>query len=223
MPFLFDVISPYLYLSCTIPGFDYPRQNLPPQFHFIGPCFPPGGEISSVLDLPKDKPIVHVTQGTLSNDPQDLIVPTIKALTDEPVHLVVTLGDRKIEELGLTSLPSNVQVEPFIPHGQLLPLVDVMITNGGFNGVQTALSHGVPLICAGKTEEKPEVCARVAWSGTGIDLKTQQPQPQQIKQAVRKVLADQRYRQQAEMFQQSIASMDSALNGAILLERLAER
>jgi UDP:flavonoid glycosyltransferase YjiC (YdhE family) len=59
-----------------------------------------------------------------------------------------------------------------------------MVTNGGFNGVQSALSHGVPLVCAGKTEEKPEVCARVAWAGVGIDLKTQRPKPDQIKQAI---------------------------------------
>jgi MGT family glycosyltransferase len=221
MPFLFDVMSPYLYLSCTVPEFEYPRQSLPPQFHFIGPCFPAGGDSSTVLDLPRDKPIIHVTQGTLSNDPQDLIVPTIKALADEPVHLVVTIGDRDIQELEMASLPSNVQVEQFIPHAQLLPLVDVMITNGGFNGVQTALSHGVPLVCAGKTEEKPEVCARVAWSGVGIDLKTQRPQPKQIKQAVRKILADRQYQERAQEIQRSIAETNAALDGAVLLERLA--
>lgn len=29
-----------------------------------------------------------------------------------------------------------------------------MITNGGFNGVQMALAHGVPVIGAGKSEDK---------------------------------------------------------------------
>jgi UDP:flavonoid glycosyltransferase YjiC (YdhE family) len=98
-----------------------------------------------------------------------------------------------------------------------------MITNGGFNGVQTALSHGVPLICAGKTEEKPEVCARVAWSGVGIDLKTQQPQPKQIKQAVRRILVERQYRERATEFQQNMLKMDAALNGALLLEALARQ
>ena len=36
-----------------------------------------------------------------------------------------------------------------------------MLTNGGYGGVQYALAHGVPLVVAGDTEDKPEVAARV--------------------------------------------------------------
>ena len=53
-----------------------------------------------------------------------------------------------------------------------------MVTNGGYGGVQIALSYGVPLVVAGTTEDKPEVAARVAWSGAGINLKTATPAPQ---------------------------------------------
>jgi hypothetical protein len=44
-------------------------------------------------------------------------------------------------------------------------------------------------------EEKPEVCARVAWSGTGINLRTNRPKPEAVAQAVRAVLADSSYRE----------------------------
>jgi hypothetical protein len=42
-----------------------------------------------------------------------------------------------------------------------------MVTNGGYGGVQQALANGVPLVVAGDSEDKPEVAARVRWSGTG--------------------------------------------------------
>ena len=36
----FDVVSPQLFLQPTIPSFEYPRSDLPPQVHFIGPLVP---------------------------------------------------------------------------------------------------------------------------------------------------------------------------------------
>lgn len=92
-----------------------------------------------------DAPVVHVTQGTVATEASDLIVPTIQALANEAVLVVATTGGQAIEGLNLESVPANVRLEPFIPHAQLLPYVDVMVTNGGFNGVQMALASGVPI------------------------------------------------------------------------------
>ncbi|NJN49109.1 MAG: hypothetical protein HC805_04100 [Alkalinema sp. RL_2_19] len=90
------------------------------------------------------------------------MLPTIQALAGEDVDVIVTTGEIQLE---LDVVPENVQIVDFVPYTELLPHVDVMVTNGGFNGVQTALAYGVPIVAAGRTEEKPEVCARVAWSG----------------------------------------------------------
>ena len=62
----------------------------------------------------------------------------------------------------------------------LLPHVDAMVTNGGYGGVQQALAHGVPLVVAGDSEDKPEVAARVQWSGAGINLHTGRPSPAMV-------------------------------------------
>ena len=102
-------------------------------------------------------------------------------------------------------VPHNARVAPFLPHGDLLPHVDLMITNGGFGGVQHALAHGIPLIIGGDTEDKPEVAARIAWAGAGINLRTATPTPHQIRQAVEKVLKDHSYRQTARDLAAKIA------------------
>jgi UDP:flavonoid glycosyltransferase YjiC (YdhE family) len=79
-------------------------------------------------------------------------------------------------------------------HRKRPPLITFgFITNSGFTGVQQALGHGVPLIVAGSTEEKPLVAARVAWSGAGLDLKTGGPSAEQVRNAVRTILADPAY------------------------------
>jgi UDP:flavonoid glycosyltransferase YjiC (YdhE family) len=96
-----------------------------------------------------------------------------------------------------------------------------MITNGGFNGVQMALANGVPLIGAGKSEDKPEICARIEWLGAGIDLKTDKPAPEQIRVAVGKVLADRSYKNRAQDMQRTMSEYDVPAIVATLLEQLA--
>jgi UDP:flavonoid glycosyltransferase YjiC (YdhE family) len=87
-----------------------------------------------------------------------------------------------------------------------MPHVDVMITNGGYGGVQHALAHGVPLIVAGETSDKAEVAARVDFSGAGIDLGTAAPSPAAIRAAVDAVREDDGYRAGAARLRSAIAS-----------------
>jgi UDP:flavonoid glycosyltransferase YjiC (YdhE family) len=74
----------------------------------------------------------------------------------------------------------------------VLPKVDVFVTNGGYGSVNQAMSFGIPLVSAGKTEDKADVNARVGWSGVGINLATNEPTPDALREAVR-TLARARY------------------------------
>jgi MGT family glycosyltransferase len=223
---LFDNISPLLYLVGTVPNFEYPRSDTPPQVHFIGPLLPPAPldftYPSWWHELKGDKPIIHVTQGTVSNAPDDLIAPTLAALAEEDVLVVATTGGQPIESIQLPTIPANARIERFIPHAHLLPHVDVMVTNAGYNGVQMALANGVPLVAAGTTEEKPEVCARIAWAGVGINLKTKTPTPEQIRVAVKQLLSDRSYKENVQQIQAEMRNYDAGAIAAQLLEQLAE-
>jgi MGT family glycosyltransferase len=213
-------------LAPTVPEFDYPRSDLPPHVRYVGAvhparaqafCPPPWWD-----ELERDRPVVHVTQGTVDNaDPARLLVPAIEALADEDVTVVATTGGCDFPELAL---PPNVHVADFIPHDVLLPRVDVMVTNGGFGAVQRALSLGVPLVVAGDTEDKPEVAARVAWSGAGVDLRTGTPTARAVRSAVREVLADPRYVRNARRLEAAFARRDGVAEiAAVIDEVLAER
>ena len=101
-----------------------------------------------------------------------------------------------------------------------------MVTNGGYGGVQFALANGVPLVVAGDTEDKPEIAARVAWSGAGINLRTGRPSPEAIGGAVRRILGATGYRSSAERLRDELAvrnpltaigaALEKALDGAEL-------
>ncbi len=224
--FLNSSLGPYLYLQPTVPAFEYPRSDLPPQVHFLGPFLP---ETSPDFTPPawwsefeSKKRVVYVTQGTAATNSNLLIVPTIKALTDEDVLLVVTTGGKPANTVKLDPLPANVRIEAFIPHAHLMPHVDVMVTNGGYGGVHHALSFGIPIVAAGTTEDKPEISNRVSWAGAGLNLRATSPKPEQIKAAVRTLFEDSKYREGARRLQAEIGRYDAPNRAADLLTNLAE-
>lgn len=217
--------SPYLHLQASVPAFEHPRSDLPPQVHYIGPMIPEPepGFVPPVWwrELAEaGKPIVLVTQGTVATDTDKLLIPAMDALRDEDVLIVATTVTKSPQELGL-ELPSNARVEQFIPFANLMPYVSIYVTNGGFGGVSLALANGVPVIVAGITEEKPEVANRVERAEAGINLRTAAPTREQIRSAVHKILSDQRFRKGAQKIQAEGARHDPPTEAAILVEQLA--
>lgn len=205
----------------TVPSFEYPRSDLPDTVHFVGPMARTSvgdHELPSWwADVESAPNVVHVTQGTVANqDLSALVEPTLEALTDEPVLVVVSTGGRELDGLAL---PANARAAKYIPYDALLPLTDVLVTNGGYGGVHYAMENGVPLVVAGRTEDKAEVSARVHWSGAGINLRSDRPTPKQIRDAVRTVLADPGYRAASAAIGRDIRS-SSGLAG---LERVVEQ
>jgi UDP:flavonoid glycosyltransferase YjiC (YdhE family) len=220
------MMSPYLFMEPTVPSFEYPRSDLPPVVHFIGALLP---DTAASFTPPvwwseveqKSRPVVLVTQGTVATHALDLVAPTLKALAAEDV-LVIVAGVKDASAIGIDPLPANVRIEAFVPFKQLMPHVDVYVTNGGFGGVQFALASGVPIVAAGTTEDKPEIANRVAYSGVGVNLKTSAPSPETVRAAVKSVLSDAGYRHRAQRIQAELATHDAPAQAVRLLEQLAE-
>jgi UDP:flavonoid glycosyltransferase YjiC (YdhE family) len=191
------------YIQPTVPEFEYPRHDLPPSVEFTGPTLtadlddwaPPAWWADLSAARQAGRPVVFVTQGTVATDPANLVLPAIAALADTEVLVVAVCGRRDPEQvMPAARRPGNLRIAGFIPYSKVLPLADVMITNGGYGGIQAALVHGVPLVTAGTSEDKQEVNARVAWSGAGVSLRTDRPRPERVAAAVRQVLTEPGYR-----------------------------
>ncbi len=205
----------------TVPDFEYPRSDLPAHVRFVGAVHPR----KSIgfrpppwwHELDGDRPVVHVTQGTVDNaDLSRLIEPAIAALAAEPVTVVVTTCGGTLSG----PVPANTRVADFLPHDVLLPRVDVIVTNGGYGAVQRAVACGMPMVVAGSTEDKPEVAARVAWSGAGVNLRTGTPDPAMVRTAVREVLDDDRYLHRARELETAFARRDGLAEIAVMLDEV---
>jgi MGT family glycosyltransferase len=225
--FLLDamITLPDLYLQLTAEAFEYPRSDLPETVLFVGPLPPPpSGEFRPPPwwdELDRTGPLVLVTQGTLANeDLGQLIGPALTGLADEPLTVIATTGGRPLDAIPV-ALPANARAADFVPFDRLLRKVSVMVTNGGYGAVNQALSLGVPLVVAADSEEKPEIAARVAWTGAGISLGTGRPSATQIREAVRTVLVDPQYRQRAQDLRAAFARHNALDEIAALLDLAA--
>jgi UDP:flavonoid glycosyltransferase YjiC (YdhE family) len=121
----------------------------------------------------------------------------------------------------LPAPPPNARVERFVPFAALMPHIACIVTNGGYGGLHFALAHGVPLVVAGDSEEKPELVARVNWSGVGIGMRTQRPGRLELRESVRRVLAEPDFAARAAAMQAEMGRYGGPEQAVDLLEQLA--
>ena len=92
---------------------------------------------------------------------------TLDALAEVDVEVVCTLGGVSIDGL---SPPPNATISDWIPHRELLPRTDVVVTHAGLGTVMAALASGVPMVCMPMGRDQPLNAQRVATLGLGIEL-----------------------------------------------------
>jgi MGT family glycosyltransferase len=201
---------PDLYLHPGIESFEYPDSNS--KVRYIGALPTPAGQLKLPewwQQIDRSKYLVLVTQGTVANrDFGQVIAPALVALGGrEDVTIIVTTGGQPVESIPV-AIPSNARIVSFLPYAQIMPEIDLLITNGGYGTVNMAISHGIPIISAGLTEDKEEVSAHVQWSGAGIDLRTNQATPEAIEHAVDEIFTQPGYRERAQQLSFEFASHD---------------
>jgi UDP:flavonoid glycosyltransferase YjiC (YdhE family) len=199
-------------MQLSVPGFEFPRA-MPSTVHFVGalPIIPKQAPLPSwAHELDGSRKVVLVTQGTVANRDFNLLVAlTLAALADERDMIVVAAaGSRPVDAIP-GPIPGNARLASYLPFEWILPKTDVFVTNGGYGSVNQAMSFGIPLVTAGVTEDKAAVNARVAWSGVGIDLATNQPSPQALRDAIRTVLDKPNYRAHVSLLAKEFAGIDT--------------
>jgi UDP:flavonoid glycosyltransferase YjiC (YdhE family) len=241
VPVLEASLSPLLHLHCGAPELEYPRADLPDHVHFVGALRPPGPtgwrrpDWWDEVVAGHDGSVVLATQGTLRDDPAEVLAPTLAALRATGRAGVLTTGSGDPARLGgpgvvpdrLAGGPPRhgdgaggargpVAVERFVPYSAVLPHAGVFVTNGGWTGVLLALAHGVPVLQVGSTEEKADIGRRVEWAGAGLHLGGSRPRPRALARALARAEGT-AYRAGARRVAASLATRDPGRDGAELV------
>ena len=200
-------------------SFDFPRRELPPTFHYTGPFLDPAArpKLSFPWERLDSRPLVYASLGTLQNRLPGVFQTIAEACSGMGVQLVMGLGGGlEPEELG--RLPGDPLVVPYVPQPEMLERASVMITHCGMNSALECLAHGVPAIGIPITHDQPNIAQRLVWTGTGTFVPLNDLTADRLREAVKNVLHDGRYREAARRFQEEIRQ----INGLDLAADIAE-
>lgn len=215
-----------LYLVPTVREFDYHRTDLPPSVHYVGLCQwsrpSQWNGAGPVLGHLGGRPCIHVTEGTIHVRRPIVIQAALEGLAGLQMDVVVTIGpNRELKDLGIQSIPDNIRIEKFVPHEDLLPLTDVLVTTGGAGSIHAALSAGVPMVVVPTEWDKYDNAQRVVEAGAGLRLPVSRCTPGALRAAVGEVLQDPTYRRRARHFAKLFSEKPGSERAAELLEELA--
>lgn len=215
--------SRYLVLSPFPPRFRDPAHPLPATAHSFRPAL--AGEVSETVPgwaqvLPR-APRIYLTLGTVFNlESGDLLARVLSGLRALPSNLIVTVGPA-IDPTELGPQPVHVRVERHVPHAEVLPHCDLVVSHGGSGSVVGALAHGLPQLLVPLGADQPQNADRCAELGVALVLDALEVTPESVRAAAEAALADPRYRRNAERFRDEIAALPEAAHAVGLLERLA--
>jgi MGT family glycosyltransferase len=214
-----------LYLVLSVTELDYNRWDLPDSVHYVGACLwhpPEDPEAGAWLEqLPRERPWVHVTEGTSHFQDPFVLRAAVQGLGGGPFEAIVTHGrSRRADELTLSSPAANVHLTRWVSHDQLLPRCAALVTTGGAGTVMAGLRAGVPLVVVPTTWDKPDNARRVAEAGAGLILPPRRCSPEGLRAAVRRVLEEPSFAIAARRCAERLAAAPGPVGAAELIEAL---
>jgi UDP:flavonoid glycosyltransferase YjiC (YdhE family) len=219
----FDALYRYLLLTPRPPVLWNPDAPMPPTtqaFHYV--AFNRSGEEilpDWIAHMPK-QPTVYASLGTVFNHMTGLLTSILEALCDEPINLILSVG-RNSDPQAFGKQPPNVHIERYIPQSLLLPYCNLLVTQGGSGTMLDALSHGLPMVMIPIGADQPENAQRCAELGVARVLGRGERSAQAIREAVREVLRNPQYTQNAQGMKQAIEAQPTLDYAVSLLERVA--
>ncbi|HEY0935176.1 MAG TPA: nucleotide disphospho-sugar-binding domain-containing protein [Trebonia sp.] len=117
-------------------------------------------------------------------------------------------------------VPPHILFAGHVPQLALLPRMSAVVSHGGHNTVCESLAHGLPLVVTPIRDDQPLVAQQVADAGAGIRLRFGRLRASELRDAVRAVLGEPRYRTAAQRVRDCFAAAGGAATAADCLEKL---
>jgi len=199
---------------------EFPRQHLPQWFHFTGPFHSSTGR--EVADFPWEKltgqPLIYASMGTIQNRLLGVFQSIAEACCDLDAKLIISLGGSASPEV-LEGIPGTPLVVGYAPQLELLQKTNLTITHAGMNTTLECLSNAVPMVAIPIANDQPGIAARIVWAGCGEAIPVQKVTVSKLKTAIKKVLTEESYKQNAVRLQEAIKTAGGVSRAADIIEQ----
>ncbi|CCH33135.1 activator-dependent family glycosyltransferase [Actinosynnema sp. NPDC047251] len=116
-------------------------------------------------------------------------------LAELDVEVVATVAEAEQAKLG--ALPDNVRLVSYVPWHALAPTCSVIVQHGGAATLATTALHAVPQLTVHYHYDQPILGRLLTEQGAGLDLHTSEATGDKVRDAVRRLLTEPRFRERA--------------------------
>ena len=181
------------------------------HYNFVGPSV----YTNKLPEKKKERPLVHISMGTVINDRPDFYRNCIAALKEMQADVIISCGNA-INTESLGDIPKNISVQPYVNQLDVLAKADVFITHCGMNSVSESLYMATPMVLYPQTGEQFAVARRASELNAGIMLKDDSADG--ISKAVSEILNNNKYSQGASECSEDFRKASGAIGAADFIE-----
>ena len=191
-------------------------------FKFVGPSITPRIETVEVPWEAVGHPVVvYISLGTLFNTDTTFYRKCFEAFNREDLQIVMSVG-ASVSPESLGPVPPNFIVQSYVPQLEVLARASAFVTHGGMNSVSESFFHGVPVVVIPQMGEQEIVGRRVEDLGAGLYLAKEEVTAEKLRDAVRRLLAEERFRRQTELVRESFESAGGVARAADIIKSFTE-
>lgn len=205
------------------PSFRDPALALPPTAHFVRHVpfdfDHPGDELPAWVAGIDQRPVIYATLGTAYNHDTDLFRMILDAFRDEPISLIVTVGDDQ-DPASFGPQPPHVHIERYLPQSLVFLHCDLVITHGGSGTVRAALGLALPMVILPIAADQPANARRCADLGLARTIPPEDRSASAIREAALDVLRAPTYRQRAKRMRDEMRALPGPEYAVGLFESL---
>jgi MGT family glycosyltransferase len=163
-----------------------------------------------------DGPLIYLSLGSLGSGDVALMQSLIDSLAGTRHRVIVSMGPQH----DRLQLASNMTGAEFLPQTSILPQVDLVITHGGNNTVTECLYFGRPMVVLPLFWDQYDNAQRIDETGFGVRLDTYGHQPEELRGAIDRLLADVALGERLDAASVRLQAAPGTVTAADAIERL---
>jgi MGT family glycosyltransferase len=212
--------SPWLNLYLYPEEADYRRSRaLAPSWYRLDACVRgTDADWTEPEEFRDGEKLVYLSLGSLGSADVELMRTLVEELAESPHRFVVSKGPQH----ELFELADNMTGAEFLPQTRILPEVDLVVTHGGNNTVTESFFFGKPMVVLPLFWDQYDNAQRVHELGYGVRLDTYGHEPDDLRGAIDRLLADEVLRERMRRIGARLQADPGTAKAAGLIERVAD-
>lgn len=219
---LHECVSTLAQVSQTVAAYDFPRNELPANFHHVGPLRTrKTTQVTSAMPpVAADRPFIFASLGTLQGQRFSVFKRIAKACRKLDAQLLVAHcgGLDAVQERALVKAGAT-WVTDFAPQATVLARADAVVSHAGLNTVMDAIVARTPILALPVAFDQPGAASRICHADIGLCGSARLSSPATLARMLDQLLTDSRFTAPLDALAIAVEQAGGAPRAADIIEQ----